>query len=110
MTRFISLMAMLGTMPALAAWGSTGGDDMVAVAAGGPVDSLDKSGTSGVRQKSGALQAIEWSALAKRRSFAAERGGFEPPVRFDPHTAFPVPHNRPLCHLSKLEDLAAPAA
>src|SRR5262249_30626179 len=30
----------------------------------------------------------------------AERGGFEPPVRFDPHTAFPVPHNRPLCHLS----------
>ena len=76
MTRFISLMAMLGTMPALAAWGSTGGDDMVAVAAGGPVDSLDKSGTSGVRQKSGALQAIEWSALAKRRSFAAEREGF----------------------------------
>ena len=32
----------------------------------------------------------------------AERGGFEPPVRFDPHTAFPVPHNRPLCHLSLL--------
>src|SRR6476660_6391632 len=30
----------------------------------------------------------------------AERGGFEPPVRFDPYTAFPVPHNRPLCHLS----------
>src|ERR1700687_2823426 len=30
-----------------------------------------------------------------------ERGGFEPPVRFDPHTAFPVPHNRPLCHLSR---------
>ena len=33
-------------------------------------------------------------------SLSAERGGFEPPVRFDPHTAFPVPHNRPLCHLS----------
>src|SRR5438270_9090483 len=32
----------------------------------------------------------------------AERGGFEPPVRFDPHTAFPVPHNRPLCHLSNI--------
>ena len=31
---------------------------------------------------------------------AAERGGFEPTVQFDPHTAFPVPHNRPLCHLS----------
>ena len=30
----------------------------------------------------------------------AERAGFEPAVRFDPHTAFPVPHNRPLCHLS----------
>jgi hypothetical protein len=31
---------------------------------------------------------------------SAERAGFEPAVRFDPHTAFPVPHNRPLCHLS----------
>jgi hypothetical protein len=35
-----------------------------------------------------------------RNGRKAERGGFEPPVRFDPHTAFPVPHNRPLCHLS----------
>ena len=26
--------------------------------------------------------------------------GFETTVQFDPHTAFPVPHNRPLCHLS----------
>src|SRR5215472_10416762 len=34
-----------------------------------------------------------WSRLA-------ERAGFEPAVRFDPHTAFPVPHNRPLGHLS----------
>src|SRR5437667_9825690 len=30
----------------------------------------------------------------------AERAGFEPAVRFDPHTAFPVPHLRPLGHLS----------
>ncbi len=29
----------------------------------------------------------------------AERGGFEPPVPFG-YTAFPVLHNRPLCHLS----------
>ncbi len=31
----------------------------------------------------------------------AERAGFEPAVRFDPHTAFPVPHLRPLGHLSE---------
>src|SRR6267143_1358329 len=36
-----------------------------------------------------------------RHEGKAERGGFEPAVRFDPHTAFPVPHNRPLCHLSE---------
>src|SRR5262245_7401739 len=30
----------------------------------------------------------------------AERAGFEPAVRFRPHTAFPVPHLRPLGHLS----------
>src|SRR5947209_7323008 len=30
----------------------------------------------------------------------AERAGFEPAVRFDPHTAFPVPRLRPLGHLS----------
>ena len=32
----------------------------------------------------------------------AERAGFEPAVRFDPHTAFPVPHLRPLGHLSEI--------
>src|SRR5215831_3708612 len=36
----------------------------------------------------------------------AERAGFEPAVRFDPHTAFPVPHNRPLCHLSEAKNAA----
>jgi hypothetical protein len=30
----------------------------------------------------------------------AERGGFEPPIRFRPYTAFPVLRIRPLCHLS----------
>src|SRR5438128_9322508 len=36
----------------------------------------------------------------------AERAGFEPAVRFDPHTAFPVPHLRPLGHLSVSQYLA----
>src|SRR6476469_6482550 len=31
---------------------------------------------------------------------AAERGGFEPPMRFKPHTAFPVLLLQPLGHLS----------
>src|SRR5262245_43065391 len=31
---------------------------------------------------------------------AAERGGFEPTVPLSEDTAFPVLHNRPLCHLS----------
>src|SRR5882672_9027874 len=30
-----------------------------------------------------------------------ERGGFEPPVPLSEDTAFPVLHNRPLCHLSQ---------
>src|SRR5205823_9361904 len=38
------------------------------------------------------------SLIAKQEE--AERAGFEPAVRFDPHTAFPVPHLRPLGHLS----------
>ncbi len=35
----------------------------------------------------------------------AEREGFEPSVQFDPYTAFPVPHLRPLGHLSKLSEI-----
>jgi hypothetical protein len=35
------------------------------------------------------------------REIQAERAGFEPAVRCDPHTAFPVPHLRPLGHLSE---------
>src|SRR5262249_37588346 len=34
-------------------------------------------------------------------SCSAEREGFEPSVRFNPYTAFPVPHLRPLGHLSE---------
>src|SRR5215813_1253064 len=41
--------------------------------------------------------------LRRAFPFAAERAGFEPAVRFDPHTAFPVPHLRPLGHLSEKE-------
>src|SRR5262249_18839551 len=41
-----------------------------------------------------------WQELMEPVFFAAERAGFEPAVRFDPHTAFPVPHLRPLGHLS----------
>src|SRR5207249_7265493 len=32
---------------------------------------------------------------------STERGGFEPPVPLSEDTAFPVLHNRPLCHLSQ---------
>src|SRR5207253_3075056 len=43
------------------------------------------------------------SLIAKQEE--AERAGFEPAVRFDPHTAFPVPHLRPLGHLSEYTNL-----
>src|SRR5262249_2168546 len=38
-----------------------------------------------------------WGSLNR-----AEREGFEPSVRFNPYTAFPVPHLRPLGHLSEI--------
>ncbi len=37
----------------------------------------------------------------------AERAGFEPAVPVARDTAFPVPHNRPLCHLSDREAILA---
>ncbi len=46
------------------------------------------------------LQLIVLQRLTAISDRQAERGGFEPPVRVAPDTAFPVPHNRPLCHLS----------
>src|SRR5262245_37532404 len=62
---------------------------------------LDKSGTTGGLLATAKSQAPKYKELTNASSLQAERGGFEPPVRFDPHTAFPVPHNRPLCHLSR---------
>ncbi len=62
---------------------------------------LDKTWTRGCKNGNGSLQVPDISSLTNRRSFAAERAGFEPAVRFDPHTAFPVPHLRPLGHLSE---------
>ena|SRR5580704_18281665 len=63
--------------------------------------SLDKSGTSGEPSLNGHPQLLVDMALAEGRSLEAERAGFEPAVRFDPHTAFPVPRLRPLGHLSE---------
>src|SRR5262249_5086385 len=45
-------------------------------------------------------KSLAKSVLHDVRQAKAERAGFEPAVRFDPHTAFPVPHLRPLGHLS----------
>jgi hypothetical protein len=36
---------------------------------------------------------------------STERGGFEPPVQFDPHTRFPSAYLKPLGHLSTLAAL-----
>jgi hypothetical protein len=63
---------------------------------------LDKNGTTGCPVMSRTPQLPLLMAVAQCGCFGAERGGFEPPVRFDPHTAFPVLHNRPLCHLSMI--------
>src|SRR5580692_4988894 len=62
--------------------------------------SLDKTGTSAERLKNQGSQVASMVQLASLSSFPAERGGFEPPVPISQDTAFPVPHNRPLCHLS----------
>jgi hypothetical protein len=63
---------------------------------------LDNTGTITRHRQIVPVQSQPGSGLVIHDSLEAERGGFEPPVRFDPHTAFPVPHNRPLCHLSGL--------
>jgi hypothetical protein len=73
-----------------------------AASAAGVEPSRHKTATNGKVQgclrKAKANVSITYDTSASRQ---AERGGFEPPVRFKPHTAFPVPHNRPLCHLSE---------
>ena len=50
-------------------------------------------------------QIIENASLCHLQAATkAERVGFEPTVQFDPNTAFPVPHLRPLGHLSTPPD------
>ena len=61
----------------------------------------DKSGTGGGHINFNGSQVQTEAALAIRCSLGAERGGFEPPVPVTQDTAFPVLHNRPLCHLSE---------
>src|SRR5262249_36890784 len=58
--------------------------------------SMPKSEESSEMAKADVSHTVYTSA-----SRQAERAGFEPAVRFDPHTAFPVPHLRPLGHLSE---------
>jgi len=76
MNRFICLMALLGMMPALAAAGPPDKDLLDK----GPADILDKSWTPGIHKASDALQVIECSVLAERRSFADEKSGFWHPT------------------------------
>ena len=52
----------------------------------------------GMFRKSDEVDA--WPAVV-----SAEREGFEPSVRFNTYTAFPVPHLRPLGHLSGMLNL-----
>jgi transposase len=55
----------------------------------------------GFRDGPGKARARVPRAYGTRAVRQAEREGFEPSVRFDPYTAFPVPHLRPLGHLSR---------
>lgn len=66
----------------------------------GPKIDRDKTGTSGTENGTKNPQACIYAGSAGVGSNGAERGGFEPPVPVSQDTAFPVPHNRPLCHLS----------
>ncbi len=60
----------------------------------------DKTGTTGPENRTKNPPALLSQVAAGQRFTQAERGGFEPPVPISQDTAFPVPHNRPLCHLS----------
>ena len=68
-----------------------------------PIGGRDKTGTSGAENGTKDPQACIFAGSAGGTSDGAERGGFEPPVPVSQDTAFPVPHNRPLCHLSQGE-------
>ena len=61
---------------------------------------LDNSWTFEGHENEHDPQVDTRAPLASRRSLVAERAGFEPAVPVARDTAFPVPHNRPLCHLS----------
>ena len=61
-----------------------------------------KTGPSGVPIESRSPQATDLEAFAAGGGNQAERGGFEPPWRFKPPTAFPVLRLQPLGHLSTI--------
>jgi hypothetical protein len=102
MNRFFCLMAMLGTMPIMARLLPRAAGGTPAVAAEGPVGTLDKSWTSGACKKSGVLQPLGSPRITNRRSFATERTGFEPAVGYNPYTGLANRRFRPLSHLSRL--------
>src|SRR5262245_13128253 len=65
---------------------------------------LDKTGTSRVPHVYYKSQVQERAQVGAPDSFVAERAGFEPAVRFDPHTAFPVANrvgSCPVYHVHK---------
>ena len=49
---------------------------------------------------------LHGDAMSRRVILLSVMGGFEPPVRLTPRTAFPVEHNRPRCHLSEVRFLS----
>ena len=62
----------------------------------------DRTGTATGPNMNEASQEPYSKALAKPRHPATERVGFEPTVPIG-HTAFPVPPDRPLRHLSRVQ-------
>ena len=57
------------------------------------------SGAKRRREMDVVINREEWRGSTNEKK--AERAGFEPAVPVSRDTAFPVPHNRPLCHLSE---------
>src|SRR5687767_2815056 len=68
----------------------------------------DKSGTNALLKLPRAPQPAHPQRVAEHGSFQTERGGFEPPWRFKPPTAFPVLLLQPLGHLSKEATIIGP--
>ena len=63
----------------------------------------DKTATSTGRKNNLDPQTTTPAVLTAGACFEAERGGFEPPWRFKPPTAFPVLLLQPLGHLSNIQ-------